>query len=73
MKKSLYKNTAELVKSGEVFDIIEDYFELSYLYRNQIDKMFSNNELNIEHIYGWYDFSKVDYDNKRMLIYVLNK
>lgn len=68
-----FKYTFELTRESTLVDTIEDYFELGYLYPEQIKELFSNNKLNIDALYGWYDFSEIDINNKHMLIYVLSK
>jgi ubiquinone/menaquinone biosynthesis C-methylase UbiE len=69
----MFKYTFELSREGTGIDIIDDYFELGYLYPEQIKELFSSNKLTIDALYSWYDFSEIDINNKDMLIYVLSK
>ena len=68
----MFKYTFELTKAGEPVEVIEDYFELGYLFPDQINELFHNNKISIDALYSWYDFSEIDLDNKNMLIYVLS-
>jgi ubiquinone/menaquinone biosynthesis C-methylase UbiE len=67
-----FKYTFELSRGGSLIETIDDYFELGYLYPEQIKELFSKKSFNVEDLYSWYDFSAIDIKNKDMLIYVLN-
>ena len=62
----------ELKGKDNLIRSIEDVFELSYLYEEQARELFINSGLTINALFGWYDFSDIDKENKRMLIYVLS-
>lgn len=67
------KYTFQLCKSNIVVEVIEDSFELSYLYEEQARALFVYSGLNVDSLYSWYDFTNGDKENKQMLIYVLSK
>ncbi len=65
------KYNFEISRDGEVINQILDCFELAYLYPEQAQKLFRENELCIRKFYGWYDYSPINEDNKAMQIYEL--
>ena len=72
-QKQMIKYTFELVRNGALIRVIEDNFELGYLFTDQIKELFTSNRFNINALYSWYDFNEINVDSKQMLIYVLGK
>jgi len=46
---------------------------LGYKEKEEMDKMFEENNLNIEKLYSWWDFSEYNSETKKELIYILTK
>lgn len=61
----------EIYRETELIDTIEDHFKLGYMFDEDSRSVFKSADFTILDCYGWYDFSTVDNDNKKMLIYIL--
>lgn len=67
--KYIYK----IFHNEDLIGKIEDDFKLGYLFKDQARKLFTSVGLEIKNVYGAYDFSVIDDENSKMLIYELKK
>lgn len=67
------KYVFEITDSENNISIIEDIIELGYMEKHEMDEMFRKNQLVIEKVYSWWDFSEFVENEKRELIYILKK
>ena len=69
--KSKYK--FQILKNKKIIEEVEEPLELGYLYKNQADDLFRSVGLKIKEIYNDFNFTKYSDNEKRELIYVLQK
>lgn len=50
----------------------QDKIELGFMTRDQMDELFQQNNLSVENLCSWWDFSSYNESKKRELIYILN-
>lgn len=56
---------------GTTTQIIEEPLELGYLTKEQLDTLFTQNNLVVEDVYSWWDFSPYHPNEQKELIYIL--